>query len=483
MVTIRTHVAVALSAATLILAGCTSAPPAAKSTATTAAGTGAAAATTAPAAAAKAGLDTTFGKDGIAALPLSAAGHDRFMAVAVAPDGKTYAAGFVTEAGDQAMALARFDAKGALDKTFGKDGIASVNVAIGGKAAELARSLVIQSSGKIVIAGPVEHDPTAAGDAARDTDFGLARFDNTGKLDPSFGTNGVAKIDLGVGKLVGTAIVGDNPWGVGNLTGDKLVVNGTTLATGAGRTDADYAIIGVTADGKLDTAFGQGGKVVVDLTSSLDNARNVLVQADGKIVTSGYSNIAGVVQPVLIRMSSAGVLDKEFGKDGVATAKVLNAVTEAYNVAQQGSDYIAAGYGSDAATDKVDLVAYRFKGNGTLDTAFGDGGKFRLDIAKDDDRAHNVLVLPDGRIMTAGSGKKTAANIDGMIVLLSKDGAPDKTFGTDGALISDLGGPADAWFGIALSADRKLVIVAGYKGTDATSGGNDDAALARITIG
>ena len=65
-----------------------------------------------------------------------------------------------------------------------------------------------------------------------------------------------------------------------------------------------------------------------------------------------------------------------------------------------------------------------------------------------------------------------------MIVLLSKDGAPVTDFGTNGNLISDLGGPADAWYGVALSSDKKSVIVAGYKGTDATSGGNDDAVVA-----
>ncbi len=483
MVPSRFHLAVTFGAAALMFAGCTSSKPAAPSTAAAPSASGTTAAAPAPAAA-KVALDATFGKDGIATIPLSASGHDRFMAVAVAPDGKTYAAGFTTEAGDQAMALARFDAKGALDKSFGKDGVASVNIAIGGKAAELARSLVVQSSGKIVIAGPVEHDPTAAGDAGRDTDIGLARFDTSGKLDPTFGKNGVATIDLGAGKLVGSAIVGDSPWGLGNLAGDKLVVFSTMLATGAGRTDPDFALVGLTAAGVLDPAFGQGGRVVVDMASSLDGARNVLVQTDGKIVASGYSNIAGVVQPVLIRTSAAGVLDKEFGKDGVATTKVLAGVTEAYSVSQQGSDYILAGYGRGAdVNEKVDLVVYRFKANGTLDTAFGSQGVYRLDIAKDDDRARNVLVLPDGRIMAAGSGKKTATNVDGMIVLLSKDGAPEKSFGADGALISDLGGPADAWYGIALSADKKSVIVAGYKGTDATNGGNDDAVLGRITLG
>ncbi|MEO8341833.1 MAG: hypothetical protein ABI604_19385 [Nitrospirota bacterium] len=62
-------------------------------------------------------------------------------------------------------------------------GIATVNVAVGGTTAELARGVVVQSGGKIVLAGPIEHDPTASGDAACDTDIGVVRFDTTGQLD------------------------------------------------------------------------------------------------------------------------------------------------------------------------------------------------------------------------------------------------------------------------------------------------------------
>ena len=137
--------------------------------------TGGTTAASGPAAGPALALDAGFGKDGVARVALAASGHQRFMAVTTAPDGKTYAAGFVTlSGGDQAMAVARVDAKGGLDRSFGKDGIASVNVAIGGKAGELARSIVVQSTGKIVVAGPVEHDPAAAGDAAKDTEIGRA---------------------------------------------------------------------------------------------------------------------------------------------------------------------------------------------------------------------------------------------------------------------------------------------------------------------
>jgi uncharacterized delta-60 repeat protein len=398
------------------------------------------------------------------------------MAVAIGSDGKTYGAGFILDGTDQMFAVARLDAQGRLDPTFGTNGVASVNVAVGGRTGELARAVAIQSSGKIIIGGPVEHDPTAAGDAGRDTDVAVARFDSAGKIDTTFGTNGVAKVDIGTGRITtGTTFAGDTSWGLGSLPGDKVVIFGTTLPAGD-RTDADFVLVGLTSAGQLDSSFGSGGKLIVDGdgNKSADNPRNLLVQPDGKILASGYSNIGGVVTPLLIRTSSSGQLDTAFGRNGIAANQVLPGVAEAYSVSQQGDNYILAGYGRGADTaEKVDMIVYRFTGTGALDRNFGQQGLFRLDIAKEDDRARNVIVLPDQRILAIGSGKRDATDIQGMIVLLSKDGAPDASFGEAGHLIIDLGGPNDSFYGVAVSPDKKFVIVAGYKGVDPAGASND----------
>jgi uncharacterized delta-60 repeat protein len=429
-------------------------------------------------------LDAAFGTGGISTVPLSTGTHDRFMAVAQASDGKTYAAGFVTVGdGDQSMAVARIDNSGKLDTTFGTGGIASVNVGVGGKTGELARAVAIQPDGKIVISGPFEKDPAAAGDAARDIDVAAARFDNTGKLDAAFGTGGVAKMDWGAGRIsTGTTYIADTAWGMG-IAGGKIVLFGSTPAAGDGRVDTDFVFGAFTSAGQLDTSFGQGGKLVIDVGTASNNPRNVTIQTDGKILGTGYSNINNVVQPSLIRLTAAGQLDTSFGTNGVATHQVLPGVAESYSVQLQGSNYILAGYGRGADTaEKVDMIIYRFDSTGKWDQTFGTAGVTRIDIAKEDDRSRTVLVLPDERILGVGSGKKDAVNVDAMVALFDKNGAPVTDFGTNGQIISDLGGPADAWFGVTLSNDKKSVLLAGYKGTDATSGGNDDAVIARLVF-
>jgi uncharacterized delta-60 repeat protein len=383
------------------------------------------------------------------------------------------------------MAVAKMSASGALDPRFGEGGVASVNVSVG-KTAELARSIVLQGE-KILIAGPIERDVSAPGDAARDTDVAVLRFDASGKPDSSWGQSGVAKLDLGTGRVTtGTTFVGDTAWGMGALPGGKVALFGSKLADGADRTDSDYVLVGLTSAGAVDASFGNNGYVVVDVDKSGDSPRNILVQDDGKIVTSGYSaGTDGVVRPVMIRVSAGGVLDASFGDKGVATDTILPDVTEAYNVTRHGGDYVLAGYGRGADTsEKADVVAYRFHGNGKRDLNFGaNDGYTRINIADDDDRARNIIALPDGRLLAAGSGKYTATNIDGMLVLMAQNGKLIEEFGDAGKLITELGGPNDSWYGLALTPDNSAVIVSGFLGADLSGNAGADAAVVmRIMI-
>jgi uncharacterized delta-60 repeat protein len=168
----------------------------------------------------------------------------------------------------------------------------------------------------------------------------VIRFTPDGELDTTFGTGGIARIDLGVGKVIDEeTFITDNAWGLTAREGG-YAVNATTPNQSPDRTDVDFAIVGLTASGQIDPGFGTNGVVIADLNASADSARNIGVQADGKIVATGYSrDTADVVSPVLIRLTNAGVLDAEFGTNGLANHVVLEGVTEAYQWASQGENY------------------------------------------------------------------------------------------------------------------------------------------------
>ena len=429
--------------------------------------------------------DAGFGTDGALTVNVNDAGHDRFISVATGADGSAYASGLVDVGdGDHAFLVTKFTADGVLDESYGDGGSAIVNVVVDGGDAEVARGLVVADDGSVTIAGPADHHPAAAAPDDGDADAAVIRLDPTGALDATFGDGGIAIFDFGAGKAVDAeTYLADNAWGLA-ARDSGYVVFASTPNQEADRVDSDFVVAGVTGTGELDEAFGEAGTVVVDVNSAVDNARRIKVDDQGRVVAVGYSrNGDGIVSPTLIRLSPDGVLDETFGEGGVANHIVLDAVTEAYNVAFQGDDYVMSGYGHDADSETVDQVTYRFTADGAWDESFGDGGVTRIDFANQDDRGRDVATLPDGSIVVVGSGKLDETNLDGLVVLLDAEGAPVAGFGDNGTQLTDLGGANDALFGVNVSADGSTVYVAGYKGGATDTDEQDDAVLLRFTVG
>lgn len=422
----------------------------------------------------------------IVPVPLSATEADRFFAVTATTGNQYYAAGFTTVSEDSQMAVARFGTTGGLDTSFGTNGIATTNIAVGtGKKAELARAVVVQSNGKIVIAGPIEHDTAATGDAGRDTDIAVVRFDTTGQVDHTFGTNGITRLDLSTGTVSGTAFRGDTVWGLTLLPGDHLLVIGGKLADGTDRTDIDYTVVKLTANGAVDTAFGTNGLVTLDIGKGSDNPRTAIVQPDGKILVSGHTSDAGVITTVLFRLLPEGQFDFTFGQNGIVHVALLGFVAEAYDVALQGQNLIIAGYGRDTSTGTVDIISARFLANGTWDKTYGDRGVAIIDVASQDDRSRTLKVLPDQRVLIVGQGKQTATTQEGAVVLLTPNGQRETRLNGNGVALIDFGGPTDALFGLSLSPDLTKAVAVGWKGvnpSESSPANNDDARIVRFPL-
>jgi uncharacterized delta-60 repeat protein len=105
---------------------------------------------------------------------------------------------------------------------------------------------------------------------------------------------------------------------------------------------------------------------------------------------------------------------------------------------------------------------------GDLDTSFSQDGKKTTNI-QGVDRAEDVLVLPSGKILVAGSASSFA---NFALVRYRPNGGLDRTFSEDGRKQTDLGG-ADSVAAMARQDDGKIVLV----GTTNQTG--DDIGLAR----
>jgi uncharacterized delta-60 repeat protein len=182
-------------------------------------------------------LDRSFGRGGRVVTKLFEDGASAGSAV-LQGDGK-----IVVDAYDGARNyLVRYTADGELDASFGQ----------GGKAVASKRGLgllALQRDGKFIVAGSVT--------AVHGRAFFLRRYTQKGDVDSSFGRGGKVFTDFGSPARADALAVQAN---------DKIVVAGT-------RGFKDFAVARYTSDGNLDGNFGSGGKVTTDFASAWANRR------------------------------------------------------------------------------------------------------------------------------------------------------------------------------------------------------------------
>jgi uncharacterized delta-60 repeat protein len=130
-------------------------------------------------------LDPTFGQRGKVVLDAGTM-DEEIHGLAVAPDGKILAAGFVNGERRGEMLLGRFRPDGSLDPDFGRHGL-TVTAPAGSRSERLS-GIVLQPDGKIVVGGQVAKGPSG--------DFALLRYQPDGALDPSFGRDGLVAVDF-----------------------------------------------------------------------------------------------------------------------------------------------------------------------------------------------------------------------------------------------------------------------------------------------
>jgi len=414
---------------------------------------------------------------------ITAGGNDRFYGVTFDADDNIYAVG-VTSTGfdataDYATVVAKFTPEGALDQSFGDNGYAIRNVAVG-LAGELARGIALQSDGKIIVSETVEHPGSAD---ARDRDIAVLRFNADGTKDSDFGVDGVKIIDLSDGVLVGSSYLADSAWGMAVYPDDRIVVEGGLVA--ASKTDTDFALVRLSKDGEYDNTFGTKGVFTLDTQigepqiSNNASPRNLTLLAGTRgIIGAGYQPVPGAdTKPCVFHVTNAGKLDTSFGVDGVFSESVLPEQTETYAaVPQSDGSLVTTGYGRELESQTTDIVSLRLNPDGTRDMSYGNGGLVRIDVAGFADNSRKLVVLPNDHIVLVGGGRATSADVDGVVIALTPDGKPETSFSDSGFKTFDLGGPADFLWGVAVSPSQTRVVAVGIKGAT-TNTSNDDAAL------
>lgn len=309
-------------------------------------------------------LDTTFGTGGVVSTDFGV-GFAVPSAVGIQIDGKIVAAGFVSRINDdgtgQDFALARYNADGSLDTTFGASGKVITNVSPFG---EGIAGLVIQPDNSVVVAGSA-----LLSSASSSSTFTLARYLSNGSLDPSFGTNGIVTTDFG-------------PFSHAAAVASPRA--GTIVA--AGSAGLDFALAQYDSFGDLDPSFGVGGKVTTDFFGSTDGASCMVVLPNGKIAVGGTAFGGVTFDFAIAQYTASGALDSTFGSGGKATTHFPGSRQDVVrSLAVQGDGKLVAG-GDSVQTPSDVFALARFNESG-FDLCLqddGNGGLFQLNSTTGD---------------------------------------------------------------------------------------------------
>ncbi|WP_309571369.1 hypothetical protein, partial [Deinococcus sp.] len=266
-----------------------------------------------------------------------------------------------------------------------------------------------------------------------------------GSLDTTFGAGGISKTPIGQDSDYGYAAA-VQPDG-------KVILVGSVK----GPTFEDFGIARFTRDGALDPTFGTGGKVVVDFAGAPDIARAVAVQADGKIVVAGGTNVTGDAERFgLLRLSAGGSLDTTFGTGGKLTTAFTGSGGDRASalLIQPDGKIVAGGQASffrTSADSGVDFAVARYLPSGALDSSFGTAGQVTTAMSTygGSDKIF-ALALQGDRIVAAGGDIFQVARYTAAGVL-------DTTFGTGGRVNTVFPGSSGAT-SVQVDAQQRLVV-------------------------
>lgn len=285
--------------------------------------------------------------------------------------------------------MARLNADGALDPTFGSGGKVQIAVAATGAGGSnlVATDVAVQSNGRSIVAGYNDN-----------SDCVLARLNVDGSLDTSFGgTNGFSPGFTGYGGCAFT--------GVAIRPDDRIVA-----VANQGVSGVPFSVQ-FSVNGAPDRTFGSAGVAFLTPTTG-DSAyiSRVLIDTDGTIDVAGtyHDSARNVNRFLFVQISADGetvqpLFQYEFGSGN-------NQDDHALDLAIDGQGrYVIVGYHRGAAGN-YDFAALRIRSDlYDVDNTFGSGGQTTVDFGDNGDYANAVALTPTGYIALGGQANGQAA--------------------------------------------------------------------------
>lgn len=397
-------------------------------------------------------LDLTFGIAGKVRNSSGTNIHDS----AVQSDGKIIVVGSTLSFNEgSSFVVTRYLANGNVDTSFGTGG--SVKTLYGFRCS--AKSLHIQNDGKIIVAGSTYLTAQVNSEAA----IMLAKYNTNGSLDMSFGTNGVAVLNLPnsqdvrtmVVKADGTIIVGgifniqdgEEPRSValvgfdanGNLNtafgnngyvfGDgyvldmKLTATEDIITVGRGEMNA-YMISKYTANGQIVNSFGASGNGTIEFSMNyITELSKCVIANNGDIYATGATYATGLeYKAYTVKYNQAGIIDASFGANGMILrdwGRFIASFGNDIAIDQNNNLIIAYSVGMPTNYD-FGVESYDLAGN--INTDFGNNGYFTTTFTDSHEYLRAMSIQPDNKIVLSGDMfGQVLARLNNPVVLSNND--------------------------------------------------------------
>jgi uncharacterized delta-60 repeat protein len=310
----------------------------------------------------------SFGTNGLATIPVGASASSASVSQPIATSLVVQADGAIDVAGtlssptttsNSISGIIQLTPTGTLDTSFGTQGKASLPALdSSSQPFQGINALTLTSSGQLIVAG---EDFVTVG-SATDPALFAARFNASGSLDTTFGTSGIATVPVTVNGITNNTALAVGVLPSGQVIEAGQVVSATTGTGSSATATYEAVLVGLNANGTLDTAFGgstAAGKLI--LTSFNDLA----VESTGQFVVLGGNELS--------RYNANGTLDPTFGTNGLS-ATIPDVVTPQGLTIQPNGQFLVAGSvpsngNNPNITQNYALV--RLDANGTIDSTFG----------------------------------------------------------------------------------------------------------------
>jgi uncharacterized delta-60 repeat protein len=276
-------------------------------------------------------------------------------------------------------------------------------------------------NGTIVVAALV--GVNFGGGSPSNSSSNIYRMLPNGTLDSTWGTAGVANIDVNSSTTYGE-----------NVTSIEVLPDGSVVAAvqvyiAGSNPQQEVRLAKLTSAGVLDTGFATNGFATIHSGSGMNNVyvRDLQIAPSGSLYVIGFAS-GNSSSTKVYKVQANGLLDSSFATNGELTLP-----SQLSRVGADGSGNLYAG--GQTSSNPTDARIVKYTSSGTADTAFGTNGEVVFNTSQTSSESIGAVAVANGKITAV----VRVSSMGGMMtsftesaVRVDTDGDVDASFGTAG---------------------------------------------------